>query len=331
MTEKTVKRWRIIIGVFFFIIINGPLMAPSSQANDSKNHLLVKDIHENIYGSAIISESEYLLAGSRGKIFRSEDNGKTWQEIPSGTRKTLYSVSFPDSKTGWIAGQSGMILHTIDGGRSWSEQNSGTEKHLFAISFSDTQHGCAVGDWGIIVVTDDGGLSWKDASIEEDVILYDIYTADSQNGCAVGEFGRIFQTSDGCQNWMEIESPNPAGLSLFCMSHDNDSLYAGGLDGLILYSNDVGKTWQRASNGVNKSIYGISVQGETGWAVGDSGTVLHTEDSGKSWQQIDVPEAYKLFWLKAVRGPIDNRKDRQGFAAGANGLFITIQNQGLTW
>ena len=115
------------------------------------------------------------------------------------------------------------------------------------------------------------------------------------------------------------------------MNRDGESLYAGGLSGLILYSKDEGKTWQHAKSPVTKSIYGISVLGQTGWAVGDSGTVLRTEDGGESWQAVAVPEAYKLFWLKAVRVHNNHPEERYGFAAGANGLYIKIQQRQLFW
>ncbi len=317
---------RIIMGILIFAI---SMVIPVSGANAVDDLIRPQDIHENIYDAAVISETEYMLVGSRGRIFRSPDKGKSWQRIQSGIRKALYSVSFLSPDNGWICGQSGLILHTADAGKTWAVQNSGTKKHLFSISFGDMQHGCAVGDWGVIIKTNDGGQNWKDVSLSEDVILYGIYMADAQNGCIVGEFGKIYLTSDGGTSWLETQSPNPLGLSLFCICQDRDSLYAGGLDGLIFYSNDRGSTWQSAQTPVKKAIYGISMSGQTGWAVGDSGTVLRTEDGGKIWQVVVVPEAFKLFWLKAVK-VFSGSMDQHGFTAGADGLYLNIKQQ-LSW
>ena len=329
MKLQPIKYYGFIFALTFCVVLYWSSEPQPTGANNTGKKLSRPDIHENIYGSAVISASVYILVGSRGKIFRSVDKGQSWQMIASGTRKTLYAVSFTDLKTGWISGQSGLILHTTDGGQTWAKQDSGTKKHLFGISFGDAQHGCAVGDWSIIVVTDDGGATWKDASLKEDVLLYDVHMTDAQNGNAVGEFGVIYSTSDGGINWTRIESPNPEEKSLFCMHRNGKSLYAGGLDGLILYSKDSGSTWSRAANPVNKSIYGISVLGPSGWAVGDSGTVLRTENGGESWQAVAVPEAYKLFWLKAIEVHNSLPEDRYGFVAGANGLYLTIQDQKL--
>ena len=331
MTTTSGGRWRAAIEMLGIFILVSSVLTTAPQADVSIEYLQTKDIHENIYGSAVISETVFLLVGSRGMIYRSEDKGETWRVIPSGTRKTLYSVSFSDPETGWVSGQSGLILHTKDGGKTWVRQESGTKKHLFGVSFADVRHGCAVGDWSIIIYTDDGGLNWKDASLKEDVLLYDVNMEDALNGCAVGEFGGIFLTGDGGLSWQRVESPDTEGHSLFCMNRDGDSVYAGGMDGLIIFSKDRGKTWRISENPLHKSIYGISVSGRAGWAVGDSGTALSTDDGGESWQPQDVPESYRLFWLKTLQLQKWDNDDKNGFAAGANGLFMNISSRSLSW
>lgn len=112
----------------FFVIDSG-------YTGKSKQVLRPQDIKESIYDSVIFSDTEYLMVGDKGKIFRSVDGGKDWQEVQSGTRLPLFSVCFVDSKNGWISGNSGLILHTTNGGITWSKQGSGTKKHLLGISF----------------------------------------------------------------------------------------------------------------------------------------------------------------------------------------------------
>jgi len=133
-----------------------------------------EDIRENIYCSAMITDSVYLMAGDRGYMFRSEDGGKLWQQVASGVHVPLFSASFPDAEHGWICGKGGLILHTSDGGKTWQQQPRAAKRHLFSISFGDVRNGCAIGDWGAVVVTSDGGKTWKDATLEEDVNLYGV-------------------------------------------------------------------------------------------------------------------------------------------------------------
>ncbi len=137
------------------------LVAVPSGAQEPGQVLQAAEIRENIFCSAILSDSVYLLAGDRGKIFRSEDAGKTWREIPSGVRVPLFSVRFVDGQNGWICGKSGLILSSSDGGLTWKKQNSPTKKHLLGIDFVDTKKGCVVGDWGQALVTEDGGTTWQ--------------------------------------------------------------------------------------------------------------------------------------------------------------------------
>lgn len=295
----------------------------SGYADEPGRALRTGAIRENIYASAILSDTTYIMAGDRGKIFRSMDSGKTWREVTSGTKLSLFSVSFPDSKNGWISGKSGLVLHTTDGGITWSKQDSRTKKHLFSINFEDARHGCAVGDWGVIVCTKDGGATWQDVSVKEDVILYGVHIADSKHAWAVGEFGRIFKTGDGGRTWTLVPSPMEE-KSLFCLDIEGDSLFAAGLDSIIMYSKDRGKSWQRARNDSKNSIYAIVVRGQTGWAVGDSGTVLRTSDGGQNWQSLDVPEKNKLFWVGTVSLQSGNPRNGLGFAAGAHGIFYNI-------
>ena len=310
-----------------FLVLMACANPQQGYAAEPAKAIALQDIGDNLFGSAMVTEKTYVMAGDRGKIYRSEDGGQRWNEIASGTRVPLFSVSFPDASNGWIAGTSGVILHSADGGKSWVGQVSGTEKHLFSIVFPDPRHGCAVGDWGAVVVTQDGGVSWQSASLEEDVIMYGVAFSGALQGWMVGEFGRIFKTEDGGRVWGALVSP--VEQSLFCVYVDGDSVYAGGLDGVILYSRDKGQSWVKAESVSENSIYGIVVKGETGWAVGDSGTVLSSRDGGASWQAQEVPSKKKLFWVGTVN--LAGGSDAAGFGAGAHGLYFSIKGSSLTW
>lgn len=207
----------------FMILICG-----QTHAGEKQKYLESKEIRDNIFDSAFIAEKQNILVGDRGQIFLSKDDSQTWMKIPSGTSERLFSVSFPDSKNGWISSRSGIILHTKDGGNTWVKQKSGTDKDLFSIYFSDPIHGCAVGDWGAIVVTDDGGQNWKDVHLSEDVVLYSVRMTKTC-GVIVGEYGRIFRSTDQGQTWIKV--PSIAEQSLFCLSEHDGKFIAGGLEG----------------------------------------------------------------------------------------------------
>jgi photosystem II stability/assembly factor-like uncharacterized protein len=106
-------------------------------------------------------------------------------------------------------------------------------------------------------------------------------------------------------------------------------MVAAGLDGIIIYSQDRGKIWLPSKVPSKKSIYGITVHRNMGWAVGDEGTVLLSTDGGKSWRTVDVPLAYKLFWIGTVS--FSYQCDLDGYGAGAHGIFFRIKKETLVW
>ena len=61
-------------------------------------------------------------------------------------------------------------------------------------------------------------------------------------------------------------------------------LVAGGLNGVMILSDDDGATWHQVALPVSTTITGISFTSDTtGWAIGHSGAVLHTLDGGEHW------------------------------------------------
>lgn len=73
-------------------------------------------------GLYFFSPTTGYMVGYGGKIFFTNDTGKTWTQQISGTKQWLYSVEFIDSLSGWVSGDSGTILHTTDGGKLWTRQ-----------------------------------------------------------------------------------------------------------------------------------------------------------------------------------------------------------------
>lgn len=74
-----------------------------------------------------------------------------------------------------------------------------------------------------------------------------------------------------------------------------------GDQGLIVHSDDGGKTWERQTSGTDAWLDSITfhVNGQQGWAAGSGGTILKTADGGKSWQPVE----YRIFpapWFYVV-------------------------------
>jgi photosystem II stability/assembly factor-like uncharacterized protein len=92
-------------------------------------------------------------------------------------------------------------------------------------------------------------------------------------------------------------------------------LVASGERGIVLYSDDQGKTWQQAATPTNASLVSLRfVDDKHGWAVGHMGVVLHTEDGGKTWtKQFDGIQAAQIA-LEAAQKSGDQKRIGQAQA-----------------
>ena len=139
-------------------------------------------------------------------------------------------------------------------------------------------------------------------------------------------------------------------------------LVAAGARGHVIYSDDLGKTWQQAKVPVSADLTALHfVDAQQGWAVGHEGVVLHTRVGGATWSvQLDGRRANKLV-LDHVRAlPADTNPElletlkaeadraasegpsrpfldvwfanaREGYVVGAYNLIFHTRDGGNTW
>jgi len=103
---------------------------------------------------------------------------------------------------------------------------------------------------------------------------------------------------------------------------------AVGAHGVILLSDDQGRTWRQAARvPVDATLTAVSFAGDReGWAVGHAGVVLHTRDGGEQWElQRSAPEQDRpLFSVHFF--------DRErGVAVGLWSLVLTTGDGGRSW
>jgi len=297
----------------------------------------------SLFATAVLSETDYIMVGDRGKILLSNDGANSWRAVDSGTKVALSSVCFPDGEQGWIAGQAGVLLHSEDGGKTWQPQSSGVTTYLLDVDFVDARHGMVVGRDTTVLATVDGGRTWRRSPLKESTDLFDdlnffaVAVMDDRHACVVGDMGRIFITEDGGANWSEsktslYDEQMMMGRILYALAYDSDTLYAAGIDSTFAYSKDLGKSWTVGDTGFSKpDLYGIEVVGDIGLAVGSGGHVVRTSDGGSTWQLIEVPERITRFWLSGVDLKRDHSGKVRGLMVGKRGTFGHFVDGLLSW
>jgi photosystem II stability/assembly factor-like uncharacterized protein len=197
-----------------------------------------------------------VAVGDHGVVLLSDDQGKTFrqaQAVPLSA--TLTSVSFVNDKTGWAVGHWGAVLRTDDGGEHWALQRLATEEDrpLFAVHFFNAQHGVAVGLWSLVLVTDDGGKTWT------------------------------------AQTLPPPPGANKADLNLLSLFTDaRGRLYAPAERGMVLVSEDRGRSWRYLGTGYAGSFWaGTALPDGTLVVGGLRGSIYRSGDGGQHWEVVD--------------------------------------------
>ena len=105
----------------------------------------------------------------------------------------------------------------------------------------------------------------------------------------------IVYTKNGGKNWNSIilKQPGLKGVILKDIYFIDTSYgWAAGYPGIILKSNDSGKTWEVKAKDMNlsheKTVTGFSsiffTGQNTGWICGEDGIILYTQDGGNTWR-----------------------------------------------
>ena len=106
-----------------------------------------------------VSSSGHVIASlTVGGVFRSTNNGESWEEINSGLPDRAPSCLAANSSGHLFAGvwRKGMFRST-DNGSSWEEINSGfTSMYIYSLLFNSSGHVFAGGNTGVCHSVDNG-------------------------------------------------------------------------------------------------------------------------------------------------------------------------------
>ncbi|MBM5811647.1 MAG: hypothetical protein FJ191_06735 [Gammaproteobacteria bacterium] len=100
------------------------------------------------------------LGAEAGRLFRSDDVGRTWRELPSPYEGSFYGLLPLDGATLLAFGLRGHLFRSEDGGTSWQPLEAGTVAMLTAGARLDDTTVVLAGMTGVLLVSRDGGRSF---------------------------------------------------------------------------------------------------------------------------------------------------------------------------
>lgn len=282
-------------------------------------------IHDDLLAIDGRHNGNKIAVGKFGLILLTKDGGKTWQQRPSGTTKTLDAVSFADHEHGFIVGSGGTVLATADGGVTWQAQSSGTKDHLLGVYAVTPENAFAVGAFGTLLSTSDGGRNWRKHEFNWDTLIERIVKetglvepnlnavcfSSPELGWIVGEFGLVLHTKDGGESWTSQRYGSDLPQLYAVKMLDSGRGWAMGQVGSLIQTSDSGQHWSPVGLESKRDLYHISLESDRGVIVGE-GIVLVSNDGGSNWKpmRLDLEDR----WLSGVA-----LKSSEAIAVGQSG------------
>lgn len=209
-----------------------------------------------------------------------------------------------------VVGERGLVLVSDDAGASWAQQSVPVSNTLTAVRFADDKHGVAVGHAGTVLITEDGGSAWSVA-------------LDGREAAAV-----VSRAASGDSDARRLVDDGPDKPFLDVLLDGPGQIVAVGAYGLILASNDGGRSWEswmdRLDNSGGLYCYAIRRRGDEIVIAGEQGLLLRSSDAGKTFRRMETPYKGSFFTLELPA-------ERDIVVAGLRGNAWRSRDEGRSW
>jgi len=309
--------------------------------NTSKEVRPKGDTNGNWYGASMSSDGT--------KLFASENNGRLWYSLNSGTSWTelrpkgdvnCYWVGTSMSSDGtklFVGEYNGRLWYSLNSGTSWTElrPKGDVNCYWYRVSMSSDGTKLFVGENDIsdgrLWYSLNSGTSWTELRPKGDVNCRWLGVSMSSDGTKLftGEWdGRLWYSLNSGTSWTELRpkgdvNGNWVGV---LMSSDGTKLFVGEYTGRLWYSLNSGTSWTelRPKGDVNGIWLGVSMSsdGTKLFAGEHTGRLWYSLNSGTSWTELRPKGDVNGIWY-AVSMSSDGADLLYGDSGGRLNLYIS--------
>jgi photosystem II stability/assembly factor-like uncharacterized protein len=347
MKKMRILNLTIRMGLFALILSLGTMAA---LVTGETRGLALSDLTgASVQTMTMASGSHVVYAGLVGGpqptgIYRSDDNGRTWQIVSSGPGVAVNAlVVHPANDAVLYAGTAGgpaLTTHSLwrstNGGQTWNAFTLGLPADAYGSIPSVTALATDPNEPGVVYVGTDGQGVYRFFEGRNSYELIggiSFYNAHV-NGLIVGPDSQVYAlTTDGLlvsdgQAWQKLESLPEIAVSLAVAPNDPQLLYAGSASSGAYRATDGGQNWESISMGLDMvpgaalRVTALTVDehnpnhvvAATAYGVGSRlarGGVYETTNAGLNWTK-----------LGEINGVVSSLMLNQGvvYAASADGL-----------
>lgn len=294
------------------VLVSGMLQAPGASAAPERPRaeivalsspaIMLREPTRAALLAAARAGDVLVVAGERGAILRSTDDGATWRQAAVPVSTGLTDLVFVDALRGFAIGHFGVVLATTDGGANWTLKLDGFYVGELALAATEgtadtgarrraerlEQQGpdkpflsldwwngtlSVFGAFSMATSTADGGDHWHYMADElEDSDESHPYGATRIGGdlYLAGELGLVMRRRAGERDFTSLPSPYE-GTFFGILTTRSGGLLTYGLLGHAFLSTDDGESWQAVETGTQATI-------NAGTVLSDGTLVLATAD-----------------------------------------------------
>lgn len=230
-----------------------------------------------VYAASFFNPYVGCVSGAGGRIYGTENGGRTWRRINVGVNNDLYSIRLIGDAA-FIGGSNGLLCVSYNGGSSWIPFNTNTNANFYGLSFLNASYGFAVGSGGTICIYRNG--QWSPFSLNTTATFYSVYAVGG-TAYAAGTGGTICRYNG--TSWVPVNAGAPIDFYSVCF-FDEDFGMVAGANGTICRTYNGGQTWSPLNTGTTANVRSIRWYRRGLWVgVCDDGSVLISQNDGNSW------------------------------------------------